>query len=337
MSATEPRAGGDGGTPVIETAHGPVAADSLGPTLMHEHVFVLNAEHLLNYPDQVDPAALVDRAVADLDRLASRGIDAIVDLTVLGLGRMVPWLQRVAERTSVRIVVATGLYIFEELPLLFAFRGPGTLLGGVDPMTELFVRDIREGIDGTGVRAGVLKCATDEPGLRPAVTRVLRAVAAAHLETGVPISTHTHAPSRRGLDQQRIFAEEGVDLSRVVIGHSGDTTDIAYLEELIANGSYVGMDRFGFDSLVPFEARVQTVAELCRRGHADRVVLSHDASSHNAWLDEEVKSVFAPRLDYTHISDDVLPALRAAGVTDEQIDQMLVGNPRAILTPRPAR
>lgn len=322
------------GLPIIETARGPVVVAELGPTLMHEHVFVLDSEHLTNYPGQLDVDRVIDRAVADLAPLVERGIDAIVDLTVLGLGRMVPWIQRVAERTPIKIVVATGLYLFEELPLLYAFRGPGTLLGGTDPLTEMFIADIRDGIDGTGVKAGVLKCATDEPGLTPAVERVLRAVAAAQRETGVPISTHTHAGSRRGLDQQRVFAEEGVDLSRVVIGHSGDTTDLDYLQELIANGSYLGMDRFGFDGLIPFEDRVRTVAELCRRGHANRLVLSHDASSHNAWLTDEVKAVLAPQLRFTHISDDVIPALRRAGVTEEQLEQMLIHNARDVLTPQ---
>lgn len=314
----------------VETARGPISVDDLGRTLMHEHLFVLSAEHLMNYPDQLVEEEVIDRAVADLDELTAVGIDTIVDLTVLGLGRMVPWVQRVAERTKVNIVVATGVYIFQELPMLFGFRGPGTVLGGDDPMIDMFVSDIRAGIDGTGVRAAILKCATDEPGVTPAVERVLRAVAAAHLETGVPISTHTHAPSRRGLDQQRVFAGAGVDLSHVVIGHSGDTTDIAYLEELIANGSFLGMDRFGFDSIVSFDDRIDTVAKLCERGHAGRIVLSHDASSHNAWLDADVKRVLAPQLRFTHISNDVLPALRKRGVTEEQIGAMLVGNPRAI-------
>ena len=145
-------------------------------------------------------------------------------------------------------------------------------------MTDMFIRDIEQGIADTGIKAAILKCATDEPGVTPGVERVLRAVAQAHRHTGVPISTHTHAGTRRGLEQQRIFAEEGVDLSRVVIGHSGDTTDVDYLEELIGNGSYIGMDRFGVDVYLPFEDRVDTVARMCERGHAEKMVLSHDAS-----------------------------------------------------------
>jgi phosphotriesterase-related protein len=126
------------------------------------------------------------------------------------------------------------------------------------------------------------------------------------------------------LDQQRVFAEEGVDLGRVIIGHSGDTTDGDYLEELIKNGSYLGMDRFGLD-LIPFEERVASVVEMCRRGHADRMVLSHDAGVFNDWG----TSPF-PRWHYLHLHEDVLPELRLQGVTEEEIDQMLIGNPRRI-------
>ncbi len=148
----------------------------------------------------------------------------------------------------------------------------------------------------------------------------MRAVAQAHRRTGVPISTHTHAGTRRGLEQQRIFAEEGVDLSRVVIGHSGDTTDLAYLEELVGNGSYIGMDRFGVDVYLPFEDRVDTVVRMCERGHADKMVLSHDASCYFDALPEETLPVVLPNWHYLHIHNDVIPALKARGVTDEQLD-----------------
>jgi phosphotriesterase-related protein len=217
------------------------------------------------------------------------------------------------------------------VPFYFSNRGPGTLLDGVEPMIEMFVTDITEGIAGTGVKAGILKCATEEAGLTPGVERVLRAVAQAHRQTGTPITTHTHALTKRGLDQQHVFTEEGVDLNRVVIGHSGDTTDLAYLEELIANGSYVGMDRFGLDPILSFEDRVATVAALCERGHADRVVLSQDASCFIDWFDEAIIPLAVPNWHYLHISQDVLPALLQRGIPQEQIDQMMIANPRTIL------
>jgi phosphotriesterase-related protein len=315
----------------VNTAKGSIDAAELGVTLMHEHVFVLSTEIMANYPKAWDEEVRIRDAVTRLQELKSRGVDTIVDLTVIGLGRYIPRITRVAEATDLNIVVATGLYTYNELPLYFSYRGPGTPLDGPEPMVEMFVSDIEEGIAGTGVRAGVLKCATDEPGLTPGVERVLRAVARAHRATGVPISTHTHAATQRGLEQQRIFEEEGVDLGRVVIGHSGDTTDVAYLEQIMAAGSYLGMDRFGIDVFLPFEQRVDTVVQLCERGHADRIVLSHDAACFNDWFDQALLDVAAPNWKYTHISDDVLPALRERGVTEGQITQMLVDNPRRVL------
>ncbi len=145
------------------------------------------------------------------------------------------------------------------------------------------------------------------------VERVLRAVAQAHRQTGVPpISTHTHAATRRGLDQQRIFAEEGVDLSRVVIGHSGGHHRHRLSRGADRGGSYLGMDRFGVDAYLGFEDRVNTVATMCERGHANRMVLSHDASCYFDALPEATLPVALPNWHYLHIHDDVLPRTEAA-------------------------
>ncbi|MCB1288903.1 MAG: phosphotriesterase-related protein [Mycobacterium sp.] len=317
----------------VDTVRGPISATELGVTLMHEHVFVLSPEIIANYPEGWGEEDVREQQAVDkLNALKAAGVDTIVDLTVIGLGRYIPRIQRVAERTDLQIVVATGVYTFNDVPMYFHFSGPGTGMDGPEPMVEMFVRDITEGIAGTGVKAAILKCATDEPGLTPGVERVLRAVAVAHRATGVPISTHTHARTRRGLEQQRVFAEEGVDLGRVIIGHSGDTTDLDYLEELIAAGSYIGMDRFGLDNILGFEHRVDTVARMCERGHADKMVLAHDASCYIDWLPEAALPIVLPNWHFQHIHDDVLPALRERGVTEEQITTMLVDNPRAIFT-----
>lgn len=320
-----------GGVPQLNTALGAIDTGDLGVTLMHEHVFIMTTEITDNYPEVWgDEAKRAADAVARLNELKRRGVDTIVDLTVIGMGRYIPRIARIAANTELHIVVATGVYTYNDLPMYFHFKGPGTALDGPEIMTDMFVRDIEQGIADTGIKAGILKCATDEPGVTAGVERVLRAVAHAHRHTGVPISTHTHAATRRGLEQQRIFAEEGVDLSRVVIGHSGDTTDIDYLEELVGNGSYIGMDRFGADVFLSFEDRVNTVARMCERGHADTMVLSHDACCFIDWLPEDLAPVAMPNWHYLHIHNDVLPALKARGVTDEQITTMLVDNPRKI-------
>ncbi|HXF40384.1 MAG TPA: phosphotriesterase-related protein [Blastocatellia bacterium] len=315
----------------VNTVKGALNTEQLGVTLMHEHVFVLSAEIMQNFPEPWgDEEKRVADAISRLNELKSRGVDTIVDLTVIGLGRYIPRIQRVSSQTDLNIIVATGVYTYNDVPMYFHFQGPGTELGGPEFMADMFVRDIEEGIAGTGVRAAILKCATDQPGVTPGVERVLRAVAQAHRRTGVPISTHTHAHTERGLEQQRIFEEDGVDLSRVVIGHSGDTTDIAYLEKLIANGSYIGMDRFGIDVLLPFEDRVNTVAKMCELGHAAKMVLSHDAACFNDWLPEAALPSVLPNWHFLHIHNNVIPALKERGVTEEQINTMLVDNPRKI-------
>lgn len=316
--------------PNLNTARGAIDTADLGVTLMHEHVFILSPDITNNYPEVWgDEAKREDDAIARLNELKSRGVDSIVDLTVIGMGRYIPRIARIAKATDINIVVATGVYTYDDVPMYFHFTGPGGALGDAEPMVDMFVRDIEHGIADTGIKAAILKCATDEPGVTPGVERVLRAVAKAHRRTGVPISTHTHAGTRRGLEQQRIFTEEGVDLSRVVIGHSGDTTDLDYLEELIGNGSYIGMDRFGVDVYLPFEDRVNTVARMCERGHADKMVLSHDAACFMDWVPEELLPAL-PNWHYLHIHNDVIPALKDRGVTDEQLTTMLVDNPRKI-------
>lgn len=316
-----------------ETVRGPVA--DLGATLMHEHVFGLSPEILWNWPDIPegwDPEARAREAAGKLDALKAEGIDTIVDLTVVGLGRHIPSVQRVAELTSVNIVVATGLYTYDTLPPYFANRGPGSLFGGPDRLAEFFVRDIAEGIGRTGVKAAMLKCASDHLGMTKGCERVFRAVAEAHLETGAPITTHSHSASRGGLEQQRLLASLGVDLSRVVIGHAGDSADLAYLEELIAGGSYLGMDRFGIETISSFEQRVSVVVAMCERGHAGRMVLGHDSYCFNDRFDADVVRRRHPNYHLLHISRDVVPELRKRGVTDDQIHQMLVDNPRRIFT-----
>ena len=314
----------------VETARGAIETGALGSVLMHEHVFILSHEFHVNYPDVVDfdEEREVDAAVDRLDELVESGIATIVDLTVVGIGRDIRLLSRVAERTELNIVVASGYYTFTDLPTFVEMRARVGQRDPADMLAEWFVGDITDGIARTGIKAGILKCATDQQGVTPGVDTVLRAVARAHLQTGVPISTHTHPATRRGLEQQDVFEAEGVDLGRVVIGHSGDTDDLGYLEELLARGSYLGMDRFGLYGILSMEGRVQTVAELCSRGYADRLVLSHDAFCVNDWFPPEMPTL--GDWHYCHISRDVLPALRKAGVGDDDITTMLVENPRRI-------
>jgi len=319
--------------PAVETVKGPVEVDALGPTLMHEHVFVLSTEHAQNYGDGVwwDEEVRVADAVAKLNAAHAKGIRTIVDPTVWGLGRYIPRIQRIAAQVEMHIVVATGLYAYEELPHQYAYRGPGLLLDIPEPMVTDFTRDITEGIGTTGVKAAFLKCCVEAPGLTPGVERIARAVARTHVETGAPITVHTSGPAQSGRLAVDLFTKEGVDLTKVVIGHAGDSNDLDYLMELADSGATLGMDRFGLDIFNPTADRVRTIAALAERGYTDRMVLAHDASCFIDYFGaahDAVRAAAAPNWHFEHISDEVLPALRESGVSDEQIRQMLVDNPR---------
>lgn len=313
----------------IETIRGPIDSKALGRVLVHEHVILMNMEYAVNYRPDAFEDKTVAMAAERLNALKAHGIDTIIDLTVLGLGRHIPTLAKVAARTDLNIIVSTGIYTFDEVPGPFAFYGPGLLCNAPEPMIDHFVKDIKEGIAGTTIKAGELKCAIDTPGLRPGVERVMRAVAQAHLQTGVPITVHTAPQAQTGLDVQRVMAEEGVDLRDVLIGHCGDSTDIDYLMKLADRGSILGMDRFGINFGITTADRVKTIVEMVKRGYGDQLTLSHDCT---CWSDYfptvEQYNIAMPDHHYLHISHDVIPALLDAGMSQNQIDRMFIDTPR---------
>jgi phosphotriesterase-related protein len=208
---------------------------------------------------------------------------------------------------------------------------------GVDPdeVAGLFARDIEVGIADTGIKAGVIKVGTD-PIVDDMNDRVLRAAARAHVQTGAPISTHTNAANKVGLTQQDIFEEEGVDLTQVVIGHSGDSPDLAYLKALVERGSFIGMDRFGYTMPGPLgetlsiEKRVEVIAKMCELGYGSKMVLSHDAVCWGDVFSDAFKQKQLPDWNLTYVPNTILDMLRAAGVGDADMEAMTVGNPRAV-------
>lgn len=305
---------------IIQSATGPIDTTDLGFTLMHEHVIVLWPPMHQQYPELFDREAHMSNAVARLKKARAAGVTTMVDLTPIDLGRNPAFIAEAARLSGMQIIVATGLYY--TIPFYFLHR-PDQV------MVDLFVRDITVGIAQTGVRANVIKCAT-EPEMHPMNERVLRASAKAHRATGVPICTHTYPANRTGLDQQRVFKEEGVDLGRTVIGHSDDSDDITYLEEIIQNGSYCGMDRIGLQQPRNDVQRADMVAALVEKGYADRITLSHDASCHLDFIPEGVADQVLPQWNFTHIPLDIVPMLRQRGVSDSAIHQMTVANPRSI-------
>jgi phosphotriesterase-related protein len=301
---------------------------------MHEHLFVKNPELEQNYahPEWDEDAAL-ERARVGLTHIHKMGISTIVDLTVIGLGRFIPRIKRLAELVDVNIVVGTGYYTASDLPTYFKRHGPNLRVDVPDPLEWMFINDIEIGIADTGVRAGVIKVVTDVAGITPDVGRVLRAAALAHRRTGVPISTHTNAAARSGLLQQSYFREAGVDLTRVIIGHCGDTTDLSYLKELMEEGSTIGMDRFGVTHTLSQEERIMTVVHLCEQGYADRMVLSHDAAFFSINTEPSARLREAPDWHHALLSERIIPELQARGVSGRDIRRMMVENPARLLVP----
>ena len=315
----------------VETVRGPVELTELGPTLMHEHVFVLDPEALQNYAHAWGGAGYWDEdagvadAVAKLQRLKDSGIQTIVDPTAPGLGRYIPRIQRVNAEVDLNIIVASGVYAFLELPSFLAYRGD-------DALIELFVREIREGIDDTGVKAAFLKCAVEEHGIIADVPRILAVVAAASIETGAPVMVHTNAPAKTGLLALDALTKAGVAPARIVIAHMGDSNDLDYLRAIGDTGASLGCDRFNIEHFNPDANRIETLTVILAEGYADRVHLGHDAA---CFFDFMFRNPYfaAEHADYLHISTKILPALLANGVTQEQIDQMLIGNVQKFFAP----
>ena len=240
----------------IQSATGPLETSEMGFTLMHEHVIVRWPPMYVSYPELFPRDERMKLAVERLTQAKAAGVKTMVDLTPIDLGRDPLFIAEAARLSGMQVIVPTGLYY--QRPFYFSGRPDSD-------MTDLFVRDITVGIGTTGIRANVIKCAT-EPAMDPMNERVLRASARAHRVTGVPICTHTFPANRTGLDQQRVFKEEGVDLGRVVIGHSDDSDSIEYLEQIIDNGSFCGMDRIGLPRPRSDEQRADMVAALVAKG-----------------------------------------------------------------------
>ena len=312
----------------VHTVTGTIDSSSLGKTLVHEHIFVLSEEMRQNYDTTWDEEEKVADAVAKLNDLKTAGIDTIFDPTVVGLGRYIPRVQRAAEQTDLNLPAPTAIYTYTDLPHRFDVRGPGLLIDEPEPLVNLFVGDIEDGIADTGVKAAFLKCAIEAPGLTTGVERAMRAVGQASAQTGAPITVHTNPHTESGLLAQRVLKEEGADLSKIVMGHSGDSTDLDYLMKIADNGSFLGMDRFGLDVYLPTHERIDTIVELVRRGYAEKITLAHDASCYIDYLSQEEKTQIQPNWHFRHISDEVVPTLLERGVSENDIDTMLVKNPR---------
>jgi phosphotriesterase-related protein len=274
------------------------------------------------YPELLDRGYMTS-ILKGLKEAKAGGIETIVDATTLDLGRDVNVLAEAARSSGVNIIACTGWWM-EKLRFLVGLSP--------DRLAAVFVRDIEKGIAGTNIKAGVLKGASDMAGVTPEEETVLRAIARAHLQTGVPIMLHSYSPGQVGRRQIAILSDEKVDLTRVKLDHSNDTTDLEYLEWILDQGCYLGLDMYPGQNVSSL-ARTRTLKALIEAGHQDHLCLSHDWSL--ARVNEaktiigtpEKRKIINPE-GFLYINRVVFPQLRELGVSEKVISRLLVEGPR---------
>ena len=318
----------------VQTVTGPVEADQLGTTLIHEHL--RNSDEAVHDqwpsagaakedpPYEVAAAEVFEIAVREAKAAVELGIKTIGEPTAMFLGRDVDFMRRVSEETGLQVIPCTGIYTYDYLPQFFLNRD-------ADQIAEFFVQDIEQGIQGTDIKAAFIKCAADEPGVNENIEKVHRAAARASVRTGAPIMAHSRPASETGPRQIEIFEEEGVDLNKVQIAHTGDTDDLDYIERLLEKGVWIGLDRYGLDIFLPYEKRQATAKALLERGYADRIFLSADSVATTDWfppnvIEQLIAAGAANDWTIRIVPERVLPELRDFGMTEEQERTIMVDN-----------
>ena len=277
------------------------------------------------FPDLFGPENREQRAIDTLKRAKSEGIDTIIDATTYDLGKDPQLLAEVSAGSGENIINVTGWWL--DVP---------RFLSGVSPnqMAREFVKDIEEGFRGTGIKAGILKCAADFQGVTVDLELMARAASRAHVETGIPMMVHSYPTGQVARRQIEIFKEEGVDLTKVKIDHSNDTTDTEYLQWILDQGCYLGLDRYPGQFVSP-HMRTVTLKNLIDMGYGDRLCPSHDCICLHIHKEQpdgtipEEHDFFKSNMDqYLYIHRHVIPDLLEMGITEEQVQQLFVDNPR---------
>jgi predicted metal-dependent phosphotriesterase family hydrolase len=304
------------------TVRGPLLASELGFTQTHEHL-LLNVEWIdtrFSLDGILDDEAL---AVEELGAFATAGGRTIVDLTNVGLRRDPLGVRRISEATGVNVVMGCGWYRQPYYPAEALIDRTST-----DALAERLIFEIEHGLDGTDVRPGIIgEIGSHKDFVTAQEERVFRAAGRAAARTGLAVSTHS-AASPVGLEHLRLLCEEGVDPSRVVIGHSDSYPYLEYLEAVLQQGAYVQFDNIGYKLPVvaSLESRlIPVIAELVRRGWSERLLLSQDVC-HRSHL----KAYDGNGYDY--ILSCFLPRLRDAGLDSDTLTLMTVDNPRRMLS-----
>ncbi len=308
--------------PRVMTVSGPIPPEKLGFTLPHEHT-AISLWHIANRWDYWELTPEDDLIIAELSDFRRRGGGTLVDLTLPGVGRDPDRLRRLASATGLNIVMGAGWYREAYYPAEMSVDRRG-----VDDLAAEIIGEFEDGVAGSGIRPGIIgEIGTDKPWVSAREERVHRAAARASKATGMAITTHG-VQSAVGLDQLRIFTEEGVDPSRVVIGHADSHHDLDFYLEVLDAGANLQFDFLGhrFATEEALEPRlVETIVELLERGYGPQILLSQDVC-HNRQL--KANGGFG----YVYLQQHFLPTLRTAAVGEGEIQQMTFENPARILT-----
>jgi phosphotriesterase-related protein len=323
------------GLKTVNTVLGPLETSKIGFALMHDHILGATGGIPQVYPELLGKD-YKQRIVNGLNAAKQAGINTIVDADTFDLGRAVKILAEVSQISGVNIICCSGWYL--ELPI---YLGNFT----ADQFAQIFTREVREGIEGTNIKAGILKSAADFGGVTPNGQLLLRGVARAQLTTGVPIMLHSYAPDQIGRQQLAILKEEGVDLRRVKVDHLPDTTDLEYIIWVAEQGCYLGMDRLPGIHVPPLarvssEGRVKTIKALIDAGYANRILLGHDTFLVSSFFDtlpdtDKKKLASDNPHGFLYINKFVLPKLRESGVSEKIIKSICVDNPRRFFEGNP--
>ncbi|CAN5450242.1 phosphotriesterase [soil metagenome] len=291
---------------------GEIDPADMGNTLTHDHI-ILDAWGLR----QLYEAILDDEKIAieEVALFKAAGGGTICDPTNIGLKRDPEALARISQATGVNIIMGAGWYREVVYPDYIASTSTADL-------ADFLVDEIENGAQSTGIRPGFIgEIGTERGHITPVVERVFRAAARAHVRTGIPILTHTTHWGELAIEQLDLLAEEGVDPSVVIVSHLGDRRGIDNILPIAERGAWLNVDNIGFvGGYAPLEFRADNVAELCRRGLADRVMLSND-------ICELGQLAAYGGVGYANVITNFLPMLRERGVSDDDIQLMTVTNP----------
>lgn len=296
---------------VVQTVLGPLDASKLGFTLTHEHLGS-GAEEIFG-----SRASSVADAVDKLKAARDAGVETIIDVTTFDIGRDIRYREEISRKSGMQIVAATGQHFFA--PEAYNART-------VEEITQLFIREIEQGIDDTDIKAGVIKVAARHDTMTPAEEKVFKAAARASKATGVPIATHTNSHRRAGEKQAELFEAEGVSPARVSLGHSDDTGDMNYLRGLAMRGYTLGMDHTFWGmapgATLPWQERAGCIKQLIDDGFVDRIFLSND------WVHGDVEREKVNPDGMLFTIRKTIPYLKQLGVSQREIQTITVENPR---------